>query len=1217
MKMRDAWGSAVKLVGVAALFCGILLLAVMVGAGKRGSTGKAGSPTAAASQAAKPGDAKENQRWAEAYGKLPLSFEENQGQAAREVRYVSHGRGYELFLTPQEAVIALRTSTHLDSSPLHRTGHRALGQQRRAARAAQITAIRMSLQGANPEPQISGDERLPTRVNYFTGSDPKNWHTDVPAYARVKYAGIYAGVDLVFYGNQRRLEYDFVVAPGADPKAIQLKIDGARKMRINSRGDLVLSVAGGEVELQKPLVYQQVKDGKREISANYLVTGDHRVTFSVANYDRSKPLILDPILNYSTYLGGSGKEGGFPMGIAVDNAGDAFLAGQTTSVDFPAGTNAGVTINPNPNPNNGASFVAELNPAGTQLLYSTYLVGTSTNPNDGATSVAVDSTGKLVYVTGVTSSAGFPTNHPLPTTGGQNSANITRGTCFVTKLDLTQSGNNALVFSTYLGGTGGANGGEIGNGIAVDANGNAYVVGQTFSTNFPVANAYQDAFNPLNVNNAFGSAFLSKINTINFTLVYSTYLSGNGANAASTAQGAPGYGDQAFGVAVDTTGNAYIVGTTTSNNSTNFPSSSNANQMAPPAANVLSSAFVSKIDTTMTPNPPATTTPSLLYSTYIAGSTQEEGNAIALGPNNVAYVTGLTNSNDFPTTPRAFDTSVAGPSGKAFVSVVDTTKTGVGNSLTYSTYLGGSGGETGFGIRVDGAGNAYVVGTTASTDFPGTNTGTKLGGFQTTRPNSFGSPFIAKLFPGGNRTADLLYSTYFGGSGDAPTNDTDQGYGIAIDSANPPNVYITGQTFSANMPVFPNPTSVPPAFQTALKGPSDTFVAKLTLIPTMAIMPAAGTTLDFGTVLIGTTSAAQTVTLTNNTTGPITFASAAKSGTNAADYTVTTAGCSPNIVVGTPCVVTVTFTPTAPPATEIATLTITDGDSTSPQVLNLTGKGTATPPDFTLSAAPTTLTVAQGAVGTPVTISVNPTNGFNAAVALTCTGAPVNSTCVLNPGSITAPATSTLTFTAHAMLMPLPVSRPVPPLNILRIVPLFVALMLLFLMQSTQRLRTRLAMASAVIVCVTLAACSGGGSTPPPQIPGIGLAPTSLSFGNQALNTASSAQTVTLTSTGTAALGINSIAASGDFAETNNCPASLPVTAGSNTCAINVTFTPTALAARNGTLTITDNASASPHTVSLTGTGVPVPTAKGNYMLTITGTSGTLVHTTTVAVTVN
>lgn len=1035
MKLKGAWGLAAKFISVAALFCCVVLWTVYVGADKRGHTDDSGSRTAGA--ASKPVAPKDNSAWAEAYGHLPMSFEENQGQTAREVRYVAHGGRYELFLTPQEAVMALRPTKHLDFSPKHRSAYlRTLREQRRGAQ--NLTAIRMRFEGANPEPMISGAERLPTRVNYFTGSDPKNWHTDIPSYARVKYSGIYPGVDLIFYGKQRHLEYDFVVAPGADPNAIRLKIDGARKMRINSRGDLVLSVAEGEVELQKPVIYQKLNGEKREIAGNYVIGSDHRVTFSVANYDRKEPLILDPILDYSTYLGGSGLENTtLPVGIAVDSAGDAFVVGDTFSTDFPTTAN-GLTQAPLAG-NLGASFVAELNPTGTQLLYSSYLVGTTTSPGDGATSVAVDATGK-VYVTGVTFAAGFPSKNPLAF-----SADTANGTCFVTKLDPTQSGNNSLLFSTYLGGTGG----EFANGIAVDANQNAYVVGQTFSSDFPASPApnaaYQSTFNPLNAGNAFGSAFLSKIST-NATppaLVYSTYLSGNAANAA-TANTSIG-GDIAYGVAVDGSNNAYVVGATSANNTStdipSFPSSTTANQAFPPAANTLGSAFVTKINTA------GNGSGSLVYSTYIAGSAEETGFGIALGPNNIAYVTGLTRSNDFPFTTGAFDISGAG-SGKAFIVLVDTTNTVVGTPLTpfrYATFLGGSGGSVGYGIRVDGTGNVYLVGTTTSADFPGTNTGALLGGFQTALPNPFGSPFIAKILPtiGGNGANDLLYSTYFGGTGNGAS--TDQGYGIAIDSANPPNAYITGQTSSADMP-----TLSPLPGGGALNGTSDAYVAKLSLIPTLAILPAVGTTLDFGTVQIGSTSAPQSVTLTNNTAGNIVFTSAALSGTNAADYTVSTAGCSPNIAVGTPCVVSVKFIPTvvAPPS-EVAKLTITDADSTSPQVYNLTGKGTNT------------------------------------------------------------------------------------------------------------------------------------------AAPGVGLVPANLGFGNQALNTTSTAKIVTLTNTGTAALTIASIAASGDFAVSNN-PCGANLAAGAS-CMISVTFTPTVLGARAGSLSVTDNAVGSPQMVPLTGTGTAAP----------------------------
>jgi len=445
MKPWSSCLKVVKFICVTGLVCGLLFLTAFRSTRKRSLQSEAGFSQVATNRTSTVSAAKADPKWIEAYGKLPLSFEENQGQTAREVRYVSHGNGYELFLTSQEAVLALRSGTDYDLSPLHRTAY--IQAIREARRISQMTVIRMQLDGANPEPQMIGTGRLPTKVNYFVGNDPKNWHTDLPSYAGVKYVGVYPGVDLVFYGKQRRLEYDFVVAPGADPQAIALRVDGARKMRINSHGDLVLGVSGGEVELQKPVVYQNINGERREIAGRYAMAGNHRVSFAVGTYDRSEPLVLDPVLNYSTYLGGSGIEDNIgAAAIAVDSSGDAFVAGQTMSVDFP--TTAGAVV-ATKNPNSGAAYVAELNPAGTQLLYSTYLCGMITNGSESAFGIAVDSTGK-VYVTGQTFAIDFPTT-PTSLEPGPLATNA-NGTAFVTKLDPTKSGTASLVYSTYLGG---------------------------------------------------------------------------------------------------------------------------------------------------------------------------------------------------------------------------------------------------------------------------------------------------------------------------------------------------------------------------------------------------------------------------------------------------------------------------------------------------------------------------------------------------------------------------------------------------------------------------------------------------------------------------------------------------------------------------------------------------------------------------------------------
>ena len=1065
MKTRGSWAAVVKLAGVTILVSSLLVFGILQSKGKRRQPTGGGRSSVTAGATANHPRAKNDSQWSEAYGKLPMGFEANMGQTAQEVRFVSHGTGYGLFLTPQEAVISLQHPMAHNLSPLHRMSYfRALRQARQAER---TTVLRMRLEGANPEAEIAGVDRLPGRVNYFIGKNPKDWHTDIPSYARVKYTGIYPGVDLVFYGNQRRLEYDFVVTPGADPKVIQLSLKGAQKLRVNSNGDLVMTVSRGQVTLQKPVVYQNLSSGRQEIQGSYALAANHRVTFAVADYDRSAPLIIDPVLNYSTYLGGSATPNGdLAQAIVVDSLGNAFVTGTTFSTTFPAspgGFGAG-------NATNGTAFVTEINPTGTALLYTTYLGGTG---GDFGFGIALDHSGAganpggNVYVTGETLSTDFPTTAGNALKTASAAASV--GTSFISKIDPTASGIASLVYSSYLGGTDGTSGNvDIGNAIAADATGNAYVTGLTSSSpgsadaNFPVTAA--TAFQAIPTDSADGNAFLTRIDTTKSgasSLIYSTYLGGTGANALAV--GGIGLADSGSGVAADSSGNAYIAGATTS---TDFPTTTNGFQQTSPAGNVIATIFVSKIDTTKSG------AASLVYSTYLGGKTEDLGFAIALKPNSaVAYVTGTTESVNFP----SFPTAAPGPfqatgdaGGTAFMSVLDTAQNGVA-SLTYSTFLGGAQ-TTAFGIAVDAAGNGYVAGGTSFPSFPVTP-----GAFQPKiDAGAKGEGFITKINPGGNGAADLLYSSYFGGSGNTsdPFGGPDDIRGVAVDSQN--NAYITGVAFStaATFPIFPTT-----AFQTTLNGLSDAFIAKLTLIPTMSIVPSPGSTIDFGTVQIGTTSAPpKTVTLTNNTNASVAFTGAALSGTNAADYTVTTAGCSPNIVVGTPCVVSITFTPTivAPPS-EVATLTIKDLDSTSPQVFNLTGKGTNTAPDFTLTGPAATPTTKDGVtLNFPVTVT--PVGGFSSAVTFTCTSAPTLTlgTCTATtatPADGVTPVNSTVTVTSTAAVIP-PSPR-IPPPSIRQVVPLVLALLLLFLLPTARRMRVRMAMGTAMILFLVLAGCSG------------------------------------------------------------------------------------------------------------------------------------------------
>jgi hypothetical protein len=357
-------------------------------------------------------------RWEKAYAQLPLGFKENRGQTAGEARFVAHGSGYALSLAPQELDIAIVHRDASPASPLHRAA--VLKAYRKALKAPPAaTVVRMQLEGANPTPAIAASDKLVGKTNYFVGNDPKKWVTDNPSFARVKYTGIYPGVDVEFYGNQRRLEYDFTVAPGANPKAITLKIDGAHNIAIDSHGDLILRTPEGDAEFQKPVIYQMARGERREVAGKFMLAASNRVTFAVAEYDHSLPLVIDPVLspviNYATYLGGTGDESGFS--IAVDANGDAFIGGFTSSLDFPITT--ATAFQTSFALVGGCGFVTEIDPTGAHELYSTFLCGaTPGNLNMGSAfdeifGIAVDGAGK-VYVT---TQQKMGSQHPMESMG--------------------------------------------------------------------------------------------------------------------------------------------------------------------------------------------------------------------------------------------------------------------------------------------------------------------------------------------------------------------------------------------------------------------------------------------------------------------------------------------------------------------------------------------------------------------------------------------------------------------------------------------------------------------------------------------------------------------------------------------------------------------------------------------------------------------------------
>jgi len=706
-----------------------------------------------------PAAAAEDARVNETYGKLPLHFEANRGQTHKDVRFLSRGPGYTLYLTSGEAVLVL-TRPNPDEKKRDVRSRRERGAQT----PVKSLALRMRLVGAAPEPAVSGLEEQPGTANYFIGKDSAKWLTKVPTYARVHYRDVYPGIDLLYYGNQRQLEYDFVVAPGADPKKIVLGFKGADKLEIDAKGELVLHAAGGDIRQHKPFIYQNIEGIRREIAGGYVRKGANRVSFQVAAYDRSQPLVIDPVLSYSTFLGGSGFNWG--GGIAVDADGNAYVVGLTNSSNFPTTAGAFQTIF-----GGGTgfdAFVTKLNPTGSALVYSTYLGG---NGSDSGHKIAVDGAGNA-YVVGQTFSSNFPT-----TAGAfQTSFGGGYGDAFLTKLNPTGS---ALVYSTYLGGTGE----DDGSGISVDADGNAYVAGFTQSADFPAtAGAFQKTFG-----GGYGDAFVTKLDPTGSALIYSTYLGG----ADSDAAGNPG-------LAVDASGSAYVTSETVS---TDFPITAGAFQAT---LSGYQNAFVTKLDPTGS---------ALVYSTYLGGSITDWTQAIAVDADGNAYVTGVTTSTDFPTTAGAVQTSFGGGRNDAFVVKLNP----AGSALVYSTYLGGSGKEAGSAIAVDTAGNAFVTGRTNSSDFPTTITAFQRSFGGGTREvfvgDLGGDAIVTKLNADGSA---LVYSTYLGGS------ENDYGYGIALDAQANPNAYVTGSTSS--FWTFPTTAG---AFQTGMAGSTDAFVAKI------------------------------------------------------------------------------------------------------------------------------------------------------------------------------------------------------------------------------------------------------------------------------------------------------------------------------------------------------------------------------------------------------
>jgi hypothetical protein len=623
--------------------------------------------------------------------------------------YVARGRAYSIVITPTQILLSLA-----------RKGVRPPPKQsdlRESPSLAGETRLRVRVLDARSEAQVVEATELPGTSNYFIGNDARKWRQDVPGYSSVRYGEVYPGIDLVYYGSHGELEYDFVVAPGGDPSKIRLGLEGTHGTWLDGEGNLQIAFDGGELILCVPRVYQQEGSTRHTVQGRWVLYSEREVGFEVDAYDKGRTLVLDPRLSYSTYLGGSNVDGGYQGAIAVDSAGNAYVTGRTLSPDFP-------TQAPYQTYRGGYDvFVTKLSPSGTSLVYSTYLGGSGYEAGLG---IAVDSSGSA-YVTGETDSGDFPTQAPYQTYRGALDA-------FVTKLSPSGA---SLIYSTYLGG---AMGGETAFAIAVDGMGSAYVTGETTSTDFPTQNPYQTYQGDFD-------AFVTKFSPAGGSLLYSTYLGGQRTDVAT-------------GIALDPSGSAYITGAT---DSLDFPTL-NAFQ-----ASLRSPAWPDAFVTKLSPSGS-----SLMYSTYLGGSLTDIARGIAVDGSGSAYVTGEAGSPDFPVQ-NPYQT---GPSSGAFVTKFSSS----GSTLVYSTYLGGILADYGQAIAVDGAGSAYVTGQTESTDFPIQDP------YQTDQAGN--DAFVTKLSPSGT---SLKYSTYLGGSGLL-----EGAYGIAVDRLG--YAYVTGYTDSPDFP---------------------------------------------------------------------------------------------------------------------------------------------------------------------------------------------------------------------------------------------------------------------------------------------------------------------------------------------------------------------------------------------------------------------------------
>jgi len=930
---------------------------------------------------------------------MPLFFEPNQGQTDPQVKFLARGTGYGLFLTSNEAVLDLERPAS--------KGQPAAG-----------SVVRMHLDGANSAARVQGAEPLPGKSGYFIGNDSSKWRQDVPHFARVEYQDVYPGINLVYYGNQGQLEYDFRVAPGAEPKQIALTFNGA-SAHLES-GDLVLSTHGGDLRFHAPHIYQRIGSSENVIPGSFRQLAENKIGFEIGAYDHSKELVIDPLLSYSSYLGGSGLESFVKIAVGADFA--MYVAGSTTSTNFP--TTAGAIQSTLLGTQN--IFISKFNPSlaqPQQLIYSTYL-GSSGTDNLAGVAVDPNNGSPNIYVAGTTNAIDFPTTsngfQPAPEEAG------THG--FLSKLS-PSAGVFALSYSTYLSG----NGTDSVTGLAVDNIQNAYLTGITNSTDdqsngFPAnPNGFQRVSNSPG-NNQFFASKLSTTSSGPQSMVYSTYFGGGNPAGALTFGG---------GIAVDASGNMYFSG------GTNMLGVDGTSGPKFPLFNSYQSCLDESGKTTCTlTNPtapdaflvkinPSTSQPQAppVYSTYLGGSANDIGTAVSVDTSSNAYVTGSTNSPDW----LCSSPCVGGPYGylgagqnNAFIAKVGNQLAGSNVfPLNFFTYLGGSGPDVGQAIVADSVGGVHLTGSTASPNLPITTDSLQLYGGN-------GDAFVALISSSNAATGN--YVTYLGGS------QLDQGSGIALDLNGA--TYVAGTTVSSNFPLSATP------YQGGLSGSQDAFMTKIGANSTINI------TAPTDSPTPNPVPAGSPVTfifdLTNGPPGTdpatnITFYATVPSSGIASNPTakVTTGGgnCGAvqgativcnigSLAVGGVATVQVTVTPSIPIVTPQITVTGAASANGGPVGAPFT-QPVANIVDFSMSASPNTLTINAGDTASfPITLTPNP-SPYNATITMSETTSPsivTATTPTFTNSTVTLSGSSTGTTTLNIAT----VARPVTSGSLLR-----------------------------------------------------------------------------------------------------------------------------------------------------------------------------------------